>query len=200
MVVSKQTQWVLELENELDAKRQQNLFRQFAQIEHQGRWVSRDSHTMLNQSGNDYLGLASDRALREAFWQSDLAQSQALGSASSRLLTGNYPIYTELESLMAQRFKSEAVLLFNSGYHANIGILPALTNKHTLLLMDKLVHASLIDGARLSGADFLRYRHNDYQHLERLLQQQVDKYQRIIIVTESIFSMDGYRGVFAHVS
>lgn len=189
--VNKPLAWMHNLEYELEDKRQRNLLRQFAQIEHEGRWVRRGTQTMLNLSGNDYLGLASDPQLRAKFWSSGFAQEQALGSASSRLLTGNYPIYTELEALMAERFKSEAVLLFNSGYHANIGILPALTNKHTLLLMDKLVHASLIDGARLSGAHFLRYRHNDYQHLERLLQQHHANYERIIIVTESVFSMDG---------
>ena len=149
-----------------------------------GRW-------MLNLSGNDYLGLAADASLREAFFQSELAQSQMLGSASSRLLTGSFPIYHELENLMLSRFKSEAVLLFNSGYHANIGILPALANKRTLLILDKLVHASLIDGARLSGANYLRYRHNDYEHLESLLQQHHESCERIIVVTESVFSMDG---------
>ena len=149
-----------------------------------GRW-------MLNLSGNDYLGLAADASLRDVFFQSERAQSQLLGSASSRLLTGIFPIYHELENLMLSRFKSEAVLLFNSGYHANIGILPALANKRTLLILDKLVHASLIDGARLSGANYLRYRHNDYEHLESLLQQHHESCERIIVVTESVFSMDG---------
>jgi len=85
------------------------------------------------------------------------------------------------------------VLLFNSGYHMNIGILPALSDGKTLILADKLVHASMIDGIRLSSAKYLRYRHNDLNHLQQLLQKYHadDTYERIIVVTESIFSMDG---------
>src|SRR5699024_8453910 len=140
-------------------KQARGLMRQFSPLQHDGVWVQalETEHRMLNLSGNDYLGLAADESLRAQFWQSELAQSQMLGSSSSRLLTGSYPIYHQLERLMAARFQSEAVLLFNSGYHANIGILPAISNKRTLLLLDKFVHASLIDGARLSAADYLRY-------------------------------------------
>ena len=112
-------------------------------------------------------------------------------SSSSRLLTGNFPIYTELEELMAERFEREAALLFNSGYHANTGILPALTDKQSFILADKLIHASIIDGIRLSGAPYQRYRHCDYEHLEQLLVKYAHEYEQIIIVTESIFSMDG---------
>jgi 8-amino-7-oxononanoate synthase len=86
-----------------------------------------------------------------------------------------------------------AVLLFNSGYHMNIGILPALSDSKTLIIADKLVHASLIDGIRLSKANYVRYRHNDLQHLRQLLEiyQADPAIERIIVVTESIFSMDG---------
>ena len=92
---------------------------------------------------------------------------------------------------MAEAFQREACLLFNSGYHANIGILPAVANKQTLIVADKLVHASIIDGIRLSDAPFVRYRHNDYAHLHEILQKQHLNYERIIVVTESLFSMDG---------
>ena len=112
-------------------------------------------------------------------------------SSSSRLLTGNFSVYTKLEKQIARSFDREAALIFNSGYHANTGILPALTDKQTLLLADKLVHASIIDGILLSGSPFLRYRHNDYDQLERLVQKNACQYETIIILTESIFSMDG---------
>ena len=89
---------------------------------------------------------------------------------------------------MSQAFDGRAVLLFNSGYHMNIGILPALSDGKTLILADKLVHASMIDGIRLSSAKYLRYRHNDLNHLQQLLQKYHadDTYERIIVVTESI--------------
>ena len=112
-------------------------------------------------------------------------------SSSSRLLTGNFSIYEELETELARLFGTETALIFNSGYHANTGILPAVSNAQTLILADKLVHASLIDGIRLSAAKCIRYRHNDLEQLARLLKEHHASYIRIIIVTESIFSMDG---------
>lgn len=112
-------------------------------------------------------------------------------SSSSRLLTGNFNIYEELETELAGLFDTEAALVFNSGYHANTGILPAVSDTQTLILADKLVHASIIDGIRLSAARCIRYRHNDTNQLERLLKENHEAYRQIIIATESIFSMDG---------
>ena len=96
-----------------------------------------------------------------------------------------------MEQQLATAFGTEAALVFNSGYHAYTGILPAVSNARTLILADKLVHASLIDGIRLSVAKSIRYRHNQYDQLERLIEVNHTEYERIIIVTESIFSMDG---------
>ena len=114
---------------------------------------------MLNLSSNDYLGLASRQDLQEEFQASTQDRFYPYSSSSSRLLTGNFSVYTKLEKQIARSFDREAALIFNSGYHANTGILPALTDKQTLLLADKLVHASIIDGILLSGSPFLRYRH-----------------------------------------
>ncbi|MFQ1048944.1 8-amino-7-oxononanoate synthase [Avibacterium paragallinarum] len=166
-------------------------FRQLPQLDHQGKMIVKDGRTMLNMSSNDYLGLANDDALKSEFLKNYGENLPHFTSSSSRLLTGSFAIYEQLESLMASRFEREACLLFNSGYHANIGILPAVANKKTLIVADKLVHASIIDGIRLSEADFVRYRHNDFNHLETLLAKHQAHYQRMIIVTESIFSMDG---------
>ena len=124
---------------------------------------------MLNLSSNDYLGLASRQDLQEEFQASTQDRFYPYSSSSSRLLTGNFSVYTKLEKQIARSFDREAALIFNSGYHANTGILPALTDKQTLLLADKLVHASIIDGILLSGSPFLRYRHNDYDQLDRLI-------------------------------
>ncbi len=169
----------------------QNQFRQLPQLIHRGRFIQREGNTMLNMSSNDYLGLANNEALRQAFFTQYQDQLPALTSSSSRLLTGSFPIYDELESLMAQAFGRESALLFNSGYHANIGILPALADKKTLIVADKLVHASMIDGIRLAQCEFVRFRHHDYAHLEQILQKNDHTFERIIVVTESVFSMDG---------
>lgn len=165
--------------------------RRLPHVVHKGQWIEKEGRTMLNLSSNDYLGLASRTDLYDAFFDEWKEKGYPLSSSSSRLLTGNFTVYGELEQLMAERFGREAALLFNSGYHANTGILPALADKQTLILADKLVHASLIDGILLSGAPFLRYRHNDYNQLEMLLKKHAGQYEQIFIVTESIFSMDG---------
>lgn len=178
-------------EQQLQQLKIKGQYRTFPCIQHQQQWIVKDGLTMLNCASNDYLGLASDTQLQQQFQRVYALNDHPLTSASSRLLTGHFPIYDDLEQLLAQRFKREAALLFNSGYHANIGILPALADKQTLILADKLVHASMIDGIRLAGCQFYRYRHNDYAHLVELLTRYHDQYQRIIIVTESVFSMDG---------
>jgi len=136
----------------------------------------------LNLSSNDYMGIAKLGL--------SIPEEKGMGSGSSRLLTGNFQAYQALEDELEKEFGSPA-LFFNSGYHANIGILPALTSKGDLILSDKLNHASIIDGIKLSDADYHRYKHLDYKHLERLLEKYRNNYSRVIIVSESIFSMDG---------
>ncbi len=145
----------------------------------------------INLSSNDYLGLCANGELYNEFLTGISAHSYPFSAASSRLLTGNCAEYGELEMLLCRLFQREATLVFGSGYHANCGILPALAQKGDLIIADKLVHASIIDGIRLSTADFERFRHNDYAHLERMLQERRKKYKQVFIVSESIFSMDG---------
>ncbi|WP_180064420.1 8-amino-7-oxononanoate synthase [Acinetobacter sp. YH12095] len=178
---------------QLDQLRQQGNFRQFRSNQQQGKTIEIQQQQMLNLSSNDYLGLASDLRLREQFFDETPNAQRLMSASSSRLLTGNFPAYEQLEATLTQLFHGRAALLFNSGYHMNIGILPVLADAKTLILADKLVHASMIDGIRLSSAKYLRYRHNDLAHLQQLLMQYHadDNYERIIVVTESIFSMDG---------
>lgn len=177
---------------QLDQLKQQGNFRQFTANQQQGRWITIQDRTMLNLASNDYLGLAADLSLREEFLDTLQIDRALFSSSSSRLLTGNFAEYEQFENSLSKTF-GRAALLFNSGYHMNIGILPALADSKTVILADKLVHASMIDGIRLSNAQYVRYRHNDLQHLEQLLQkyQQDEQVERIIVVTESIFSMDG---------
>ena len=150
---------------------------------------------MLNLTSNDYLGLAGDKSLHEKFYSTmtdaNLLDDFGLGAASSRLLTGDSIRSHLLEQTLRDTYNKEACLLFNSGYHANIGILPALLGKKDLILSDKLNHASIMDGMRLSLAQHKRYRHCDYEHLAELLHKYRKDFQKVIIVSESVFSMDG---------
>lgn len=170
--------------------------RALPQAESRGRWIIRDGRRMLNLSSNDYLGLASERSLAEEFADSLHSSSSGggwlpLSSSSSRLLTGNHEAYGALEGRLAAMYGRESALVLSSGYHMNSGVLPALCDRKTLILADKLVHASLIDGIRLCEGRCVRFRHQDYAQVESILEKEAGTYERIFIVTESIFSMDG---------
>lgn len=156
--------------------------------------IVRDGRELLNLSSNDYLGLAGNRELIEQFY-ADRSTVDRLrpGSTSSRLLTGNHAGYEELELLLAERYRRQASLVFSSGYHANLGVLSSLAGRDDLILCDKLCHASIIDGAILSRAKMHRYRHGDMEHLTELLERHTAAHRRTLIVTESVFSMDGDR-------
>ncbi|TKB09335.1 8-amino-7-oxononanoate synthase [Desulforhopalus sp. IMCC35007] len=171
--------------------------REFLPIRRDGHFAQSNGRKLLNLCSNDYLGIAGDSALQKKFYaqQKDegFLDQFGLGAASSRLLTGDYPGCHQLEKVIADAYDKEACLLFNSGYHANIGILPALFGKKDLILSDKLNHASLTDGIRLSRASYKRYRHCDYSHLDDLLGRYRTQFDRAVIVSESIFSMDGDR-------
>jgi len=148
---------------------------------------------IINLSSNDYLGLLEDRELLEQFFDSLPVPSRLMSAASSRLLTGNTPEALRLEEALAQAYGAEAALVFGSGYHANTGILPALAGKRSLVLADKLCHASMIDGIRASGCTFFRFRHNDLAHARALLERHAKDYDEVFLMTESVFSMDGDR-------
>ena len=178
-------------ERELALLENKSNLRKLPVIRHLGREVEVNGKVMLNLSSNDYLGLAAYLPLRTEFLQSLTPDTFLPSSSSSRLLTGNFNIYVQIEDLLARLYRKESALVFNSGYHMNTGILPAVSDARTLILADKLVHASIIDGIRLSAAKCIRYRHNRYDQLEQLLVSNHAGYDRIIIVTESIFSMDG---------
>lgn len=171
-------------------------YRSFTPLEHRdGSRIRCEGRKMLNLTSNDYLGLAGDKNLHEEFFKQqdagNILDRYGLGSGSSRLLTGDNLVSHQLEEIIRESYQSEACLLFNSGYHANIGILPALFEKGDLILTDKLNHASLVDGMRLSRASYKRFRHADYTHLRQLLEQYRAQFRRVVLVTESVFSMDG---------
>lgn len=184
-------QRVSDYEKELQRLAEGGNLRELPHLHPDGQWMDTPEGHLLNLSSNDYLGIGTRTDWHQEFLRSLKPEECLFSSTSSRLLTGNYPIYEEVELLLARLYHREAALFFSSGYHMNSGILPALTDSHSLILADKLVHASLIDGIRLSAARCIRYRHQDYRQLEQLLEKHHRDYSRIFIATESVFSMDG---------
>ena len=144
----------------------------------------------LDFSTNDYLGLALRDDLRLSFMSSDAARDTLLTSSASRLLAATQAAYSELEHTLETLYGRPA-LMFNSGYHANTGLIAALCDKDTLILADKLVHASIIDGIMLSKCNWQRFRHNDIAHLERILNKERPDGNNTLIIIESVYSMDG---------
>jgi 8-amino-7-oxononanoate synthase len=149
----------------------------------------RDGREYVDFSSNDYLGLSSHPALVAA--AREALDRYGVGSGASRLMSGDLAIHHELEDSVAVFKGSEAALVFNSGYQANTGIIPALFGRRDAVFADQLCHASQLDGALLSRAKLLRFRHNDPDHLERMLVKHRGAFERTLVMTESVFSMDG---------
>lgn len=154
------------------------------------KYIYNGEQKLLNLSSNNYLGLADNKKITERFLDTTGAE-YSFGSASARLLTGTLPVYKELENLISELFNTQGTLLFNSGYHANVGINSTLAQKGDVIFSDKLNHASIIDGMQLSQGKFFRYPHNDMSALEKLLLRERKNFKEAIIVSESVFSMDG---------
>lgn len=167
----------------------------------QGIYIFEQGKKYINFSSNDYLNLGTNELLRKNFLEQILAAqtpftenlfAEALfSSSSSRLLSGNSAPYTRLENFIAKWYDKESALLFNSGYHANLGIIAGLMRKDDCIFSDKLNHNSILAGIKQSNADFFRYKHLDYNHLEDLLKTHRQAYKNALIVSESVFSMDG---------
>ncbi|MBD5402250.1 pyridoxal phosphate-dependent aminotransferase family protein [bacterium] len=145
---------------------------------------------LLNLSSNNYLNFADNEKITKEFLDT-VGTKYSFGSASARLLTGTLPVYNELENLLSGLYGKEAALLYNSGYHANVGISSALCKKGDVVFSDKLNHASIIDGMKLSEGKFFRFPHNDMVALEKLIQRERKNFRNAFIITESVFSMDG---------
>ncbi|MEK6531357.1 MAG: 8-amino-7-oxononanoate synthase [Deltaproteobacteria bacterium] len=153
----------------------------------QGGVVSVEGRELINFSSNDYLGLANHRLVKKAAIES--IEKWGFGSGSSRLVSGNTALHEALEERI-RRFKdADAAIVFNSGYHANLGVIGALADRGTDVFSDRLNHASIVDACVLSRGNVLRYRHGDTGSLERMLRK--SKAKKRLIVTDSVFSMDG---------
>lgn len=154
------------------------------------KYIYYKGQKLLNLSSNNYLNFADNEKITQEFLV--YAKDKfSFGSASARLLTGTLPIYNELEELLSTLYKKDSTLLYNSGYHANVGISSALNQRGDVIFSDKLNHASIIDGMRLSEGKFFRFPHNDMDALEKLLIRERKNYKNTFIITESVFSMDG---------
>lgn len=182
----------MEFQKQLTALKEKHQWRSLKKLDRQdGGKVVYKGKEYLSFISNDYLGIASNQVLQKAFLKSIDTEFISFGSASSRLLEGHSSSFERLETQIAQDYNKEACIWMNSGYHANIGILSSLPQKGDLILSDKLNHASMVDGLKLSDADFERFRHLDYDHLERILNKHRSNYKQVYIVSEALFSMDG---------
>jgi len=173
----------------LDAKKQRRALRPSAR--EGGVIVRRAGRDLVSFSCNDYLGLSHHPEVQ-------IAAQQAItvfgaGAGASRLITGSHPLYAELELLLANMKNTHAACVFGSGYLANIGVIPALVGAGDLIIADRLSHACMLDAAKLSGATLMRFAHNNMEHLMMLLEANRHEYQNCLILSETIFSMDGDR-------
>ena len=180
-------------EEEIKKLVEKDNFRQVHNIEEKyGKFLSIEGKELVNFSSNDYLNLSTDKNLINEFIEKYKGSNEFIfSSTSSRLLTGTSSSYKKLETNLAKLFNKEACLLFNTGYQFNLGVVSSLVNRDDVIFSDKLNHASIIDGMKLSGTDFYRYRHFDYENLEELLIKHRNNYKKAIIISESVFSMDG---------
>ncbi len=182
-----------DFQNELNKLKESDTYRQIPNIsEKDGEYVVINDEKLLNLSSNDYLNISTNENLAKEFMKYFCSNPQCqFSSASARLLSGTTSVYRDLEKVLSELFHKDAALIFNTGYQCNLGVISTLARRGDVVFSDKLNHASIIDGMKLSDADFHRYKHLDYEHLEILLEKYRDKYDKAIIVSESVFSMDG---------
>lgn len=180
------------LDEDYERLEKQALTRQIRSVDavlgDRGAWIRVAGKTLLNLSSNNYLGLAHDARLKAAAMEA--IELWGTGATASRLVTGSCALYTELEQRLAAWKEREAALVFASGYQANTGVISALVGRGDAVFSDRLNHASIVDGIVQSRAEHYRYRHNDPEHLAYLLEKHKGA-RRKLIVTDTVFSMDG---------
>ena len=174
----------------LDDLKQRHLHRALTEtLREDGIWVDRDGKRLLSFSCNDYLNLTQHPAIKQA--AIGAIEQYGAGSGASRLVTGNHPLYAQLEMRLARIKRTQAAVVFGSGYLANAGIIPVLIGRDGLVLADELSHACLFAGAQLSRGKVMTFRHNDVGHVRELLDAHRAGHDHALIVTDGVFSMDG---------
>ena len=175
--------------DELNKIKESGLYRNLKAVESaQDTHIEIEGKTYLSFCSNNYLGLASHSSVVKAV--KDAVEVYGWGAGASRLVSGNMTLHETLEKVISKFKRKEATIVFPTGYMANLGAISTLVSRGDLVVCDKLNHASIIDGCRLSGADFRVYAHCNMEKLENILKKS-SKYNRILIVTDSVFSMDG---------
>ncbi len=178
------------IQQEIDGLKQAGLYNRIRTIESpQGAWLVVDGKKVLNFCSNNYLGLANHPALVAAAKKA--TDEMGVGPAAVRSIAGTMNLHVELEKRLAAFKGVEAAITFQSGFTANLATIPALVGKEDVIFSDRLNHASIIDGCRLSGAKIIAYEHNDVKSLEEQIQSNLSQYRRALIVTDGVFSMDG---------
>jgi 8-amino-7-oxononanoate synthase len=177
-------------QSKLDTLAQQHLRRSLVDsFREDGVWIERSGRRLLSFSCNDYLNLTHHPKVKAA--AAAAIEMHGAGAGASRLVTGNHPLFAQLEARLAKLKETEAACIFGSGYLANAGIIPVIVGEGDLLLIDELSHSCLWAGSHLSRAMVQTFRHNDLGHVEELLTQQRGEYRHALIVTDGVFSMDG---------
>ena len=178
------------LTQEIDGLKEQGLYNRIRTIgSAQGAWLTVDGKNVLNFCSNNYLGLANHPKIVEA--AKEATKKYGVGPAAVRSIAGTMDLHVQLEQRLAKFKGAEDVITFQSGFTANLGTISALVSKEDVVFSDRLNHASIIDGCRLSGAKIIPYEHNDPEALEDAIKDNLSNYRRALIVTDGVFSMDG---------
>ena len=181
------------LSQKLNNLKSENLYRRLTSCQNfPNNEVMIDGKQYISFCSNDYLSLAFNEEIQKTTQKA--IEKYGSGGLSSRYIYGDNELYQKLEEKISQMNQKDSAIIFGSGYLTNIGVIPALCNKSDLILADKLLHSCLIDGAKLSGSKFTRFAHNNLESLENLLKKHRKNHQKCLIITETIFSMDGNLG------
>ena len=151
--------------------------------------ILRGNKKLISFSSNDYFGLSQNAAVKKSAICA--IKKFGVGAGASRYVSGNNSLYQKLEKAISAHKKCDDAIVFSSGYSCAIGVIPALVNEADLIVADRLIHSSLIDGAKLSGAKLMRFLHNDVVHAKKILEENRGKFKKCLIITETVFSMDG---------
>lgn len=176
--------------SKLQSLKEKNLYRQLVESNSTNEiTIQRGSKKFISFCSNDYFGLSQNPSVKKSAIAA--IKKFGVGAGASRYITGNNSLYTKLERPLAKFKKTDDAIIFSSGYATAIGAIPALVGEGDLIVADRLIHSSLIDGSKLSGAKLMRFLHNDIFHAKKLLEENRAKFKKCLIITETVFSMDG---------